>query len=710
MCGIVGIFNAEKNHSLQNVVDGLKHRGPDEQFHIQKTTKYGYAAFGTTRLAIVNRQMTIKPNVNSKKMVILNGEIWNYKALQNKLELGEKAVSEQTVILAAYNKWGTAFTQYIDGMYAIAIIDLDNNQFVLARDPMGIKPLFYMKFKEGFAFASDIKSLVQMKIKPIKTLNHAYFLNNFAFKFSDSHDTILPSIHELPASTVMTYAFESMEIKMMGFDVKKIIEGLSTIKESKTFEKRLSQSILKQCMHSDATTIGLLLSGGVDSSLIAILARKLKIKNIVCFFVGSKESPDYKWAKKVAKIAHYQFHQIHIETDEVIENISDICYHRPGSHPGSHIYLAFKKIHELFPEMKVVLCGEGADEILGGYPIFRKSFEYINRIKEKLILSGSNTTLAQKFWSLAKDINTSQQAISVLFSLMGKEALLQSHLTPFDHFSMAHGIEVRVPYLDISLAHKIPKKEILSHVINNTQKCWIKDLLMKNAPSLDETFYTRKKTGFPNVITNIENKMIKKLYFNYEQKINLDENWMLNPLSKIWVENCYMLYCTHKAKKIDLLKEHMQRTNQLTNTNICKFNPIDPPPYSDKDQVHNSIKSGFPLSANLRTKSFFLILNKFVNTNKEKNNEIIPHHLFKRFVVYAHRQKNILDSFGKDLLRYEYYTTCITNFPGFQTHKPANGLKKPKSPDRFEINPHVKVKKFNYDFAAIQEQFDQEKK
>lgn len=696
MCGILGVFNAEDTVSLETIVAHLKHRGPDEQFHSQKTTKYGYVSFGATRLAIVNTQRSFKPNTDANIIVLLNGEIWNYKSLAHQLTLNSETVSEQEVILTAYQKWGPKFAEHLDGMYAIAIIDLDKKKFVLVRDPVGIKPLFYMTFQQGFAFASDMKSLVQMKMKRFTNLNYPYFLNQYVFRYSDSHDTILPGIHEVPAATIITYSFKSKRTQTRAFNVTQLVADLPLIQCAKTFEAGLAQSLLKRCAHTDSKQIGLLLSGGVDSSLIAMMLRQLGVEGIVCFFVGSKKNPDYKWAKKIAEISHYPLYHLNFDIKEIMHSLPNICYHRPDALPGAHIYFAFKKIRQLFPEMKVVLCGEGADEVLAGYPVFTRASLYMEGIKKRLALSRSTTALAQKFLSLKDTTHTLPEAFSAVLSLANQDELIQNHLNPLDHFSMAQGIELRVPYLDLNLVHRISKDELMSQVINRNQKAWIKELLKKYAPTLGAAFYTRSKIAFPNVMTGFDAQMLTKLRPTLKQTLIFNDYWMLKPLSKFMVENCYTIYCRRQANS--QLEDNAHHLPPLRNLSIHVSH--------EATHIRSSIQAAFPMSGDLRRDGFLLTLETFVSAcNHIARKALSPPHLLRQFVLYAHRDKSGLDDFGKALLRYEYRMTCITEFPGFHLNRTYRSTKISHASNTLKPDSGIRIKKFKYDFVSLANQY-----
>jgi len=364
MCGIVCVFNLNKNveeirTQILTMSKKIRHRGPDWSgiFSNEKTI------LAHERLAIVDpisgQQPLISPD--KKNVLAINGEIYNHQKFRQQLkdEYDFQTKSDCEVILALYKKKGINFLNELNGIFAFALYDVENDNYLIARDPMGVIPLYIGKDKNEFLYvASELKALEKI----CKTI------------------TIFPPGHYLTKDlkkTIQWYKkdWENFEnVKNNATDLKKIHDSLS-------------QAVHRQLM-SDVP-YGVLLSGGLDSSIISAVAKKFAAKRIESqdkknawwpqlhsFSVGLEGSPDLKAAKEVAKHIETIHHEVKFTIQEGIDAIRDVIYYLETYdvttiRASTPMYLMARAIKSL--GIKMVLSGEGADEIFGGYLYFHKA-------------------------------------------------------------------------------------------------------------------------------------------------------------------------------------------------------------------------------------------------------------------------------------------------------------------------------------------------
>lgn len=401
MCGIAVITGESRKNEIEKMIKLMKHRGPDDNgVFIGKR-----AAIGHTRLSIIDLRKGRQPIFNEAgdKCIIANGEIYNYKKLQNKLKSKHtfKTESDTEIILHLYEEYGNKCVEYLEGMYAFAIYD-DGKVFV-ARDRIGIKPLYYGEWNGKLCFASELKALKECKDIKVFPPGCTYSTNEGIQKY---------------------YSFPKMNSGDEIHDEELLL--------SKIY-RELEKAVIKR-MISDVP-VGVLLSGGLDSSIIAYIMKKHN-KNLYSFAAGFENSPDLISARRAAEFLGTKHHEYVYNLEEMLEVLPDVIYHLESfdaplvrsSIPGYFV----SKLASRF--VKVVLTGEGADELFSGYHYLKK-FD-VEHINSELLRITAN--------------------------------LHQSNLQRTDRMTMAHSVEGRVPFLDpnfiklafsISPLQKLPDKE-----------------------------------------------------------------------------------------------------------------------------------------------------------------------------------------------------------------------------------------------------------
>jgi asparagine synthase (glutamine-hydrolysing) len=393
MCGIAGVFQEPANQTVNKMIGNSAHRGPDGRGVVNVSN----GTLGHTRLAILDVEGGHQPMDYQNTSIAFNGEIYNYKHLKREHlpHLHVKTHSDTEVLIHLYRKMGPDCVNLLDGMFAFAIEH--KGEIFLARDPIGIKPLYFGKSADDnkFYFASEIKALVG-HVERIREFpaGHWYHSRLGWHKYYQLEKTISP--------------FEGGEE-----DAISIIQ--STLRDA--VYKRLLADV----------PVGVSLSGGLDSSIVTALAREAT-EHLHSFAVGVEGSPDLEAARRMSRHLDTIHHEYIYSTHDMVEALPNVLYHLESFDPAlvrSAIpnYFLAKLASE---HVKVILTGEGADEIYAGY-------DYLARYDEPEELQDEMLHITN--------------------------ALHNTNLQRADRMSMAFGLEARVPFLDvesISIAMGIP--------------------------------------------------------------------------------------------------------------------------------------------------------------------------------------------------------------------------------------------------------------
>lgn len=389
MCGILAIIGKGKDEEvIKQLSKRMSHRGPDESdIHI---TENGHV-LSHERLSIIDLHSGRQPiQGTSSAWMIHNGEIYNHQELRQGIlkDHAFRTKSDSEVIVHLYEKFGYDFVDMLDGDFAFVVIDGDD--YIAGRDPLGVKPLYYGVDERGrMYFASEMKPIADQ----CKTFS-----------------TFPPGHYYTPSTGFVKYY--KPEYEEYTNAVKEL--DLSLIRE------KLTEATRKRLM-SDVP-IGVLLSGGLDSSLTSSIAARLlkeKGKELHSFSIGlDADAPDAKAARKVAEFLGTKHHEVHFTIEQGIEILDKLIWHLEtydvtSVRASTPMYFLSKAITDL--GIKVVLSGEGADEIFGGYLYFRNAPTTIDFQKETI------------------------ERVQKLFT---------ADLLRADKSTMAHGLEARVPFLD----------------------------------------------------------------------------------------------------------------------------------------------------------------------------------------------------------------------------------------------------------------------
>ena len=313
MCGIAGSINYSNHKVMKKMLHSIKHRGPDKQgFYLDNQVM-----LGTNRLSILDLKYGNQPMISKNKNVILNfnGEIFNYKELKEKLIYkGYKFItknSDTEVVLAAYLTFGLNFIDYLDGMFAISLHDKKRQRHILARDRTGIKPLFYYQKNRFLVFSSEIKSLLCHPLVP-KIINKKVILAFFPLKNIPSPETIYSNIKQVEPGNLLIFKNFELSNKKYFNPIKFKTDNKITYNNSKKKLINILDESVKNSLLSDVE-VGSFLSGGIDSSLISILASRYtkdKLKTFSLIYDNKNLRKDDFYSKKFSKLINSDHHEV----------------------------------------------------------------------------------------------------------------------------------------------------------------------------------------------------------------------------------------------------------------------------------------------------------------------------------------------------------------------------------------------------------------
>ncbi len=452
MCGITGTINiSDAGITAAKMAALIKHRGPDEGPIVISNSMVSCAA---VRLSIVDLEHGSQPlSDNDGNIVSLNGEIYNYKELRADLQdKGYKfnSTCDTEVLLAGFAIHGYNFVKRLDGIFAISFFEARTKIMYLFRDYFGVKPLYFTQIGSSIKYSSEIKSFWHDKNK--FDINIDYIIYNNVFNWSDPEATLYVGILSISPSSYLRISpddkLEQFVYSPVGFDgvVKNFTQACNATK------RNLRDAVASQI--PSEVEWGVLLSGGVDSSILTLIAKEFSEKNIQTYSICSSESDseDLISAREVAKFLGTKHEEIRVDVGDAVENYANYLYAIEDINSKFFFYYFIAKY--LSTRVKVALCGEGADELYMGYPVYRNQEQFISEVKGR--------------WAKIRHLSSKNQenVVNTIISFLGSannealyEVMIRSQLpwfqlNPVDKCSMAFGVEFRVPYL--SLRHAIP--------------------------------------------------------------------------------------------------------------------------------------------------------------------------------------------------------------------------------------------------------------
>lgn len=371
VCGIAGIRRFDgapvDRETLAQMVTLLRHRGPDAM----GIWLDGPVGVAHTRLSIIDLQGSQQPMASrdGSRQLVFNGEILNYRELRRQLSYPFRTDGDTEVLLALYEKYGPLGVQKLRGQFAYAIHDRQSGQTHLFRDRLGVLPLYYYADSRLFAFASEIKALLPLIQSPEVDADSLH--DYLAHRTVPSPNTLIRGVHKVAQGHHLVVdalgrltlsPFWQLAVRPSGRSV--------TDSEAVSLVDNALRSSVREALVADVP-VGVYLSGGVDSSVLTAITRRENPDQVLHTFGASFNDERYDenaWARKVAGIAGSTHHEVVVTAEDFMNNWSQLSWHRDGplSEPAD---VAIFRLAQLAREhVKVVLSGEGSDEIFGGYP------------------------------------------------------------------------------------------------------------------------------------------------------------------------------------------------------------------------------------------------------------------------------------------------------------------------------------------------------
>lgn len=393
MCGINGIYNFkhQKDHlsDIDKMNSALAHRGPDDQGSYSEAN----IALGHRRLSIIDlSRVGHQPmwSNDHRYILVFNGEIYNFQNIKEHLstKYNFKTKTDTEVILAAYQQWGTACLDQFNGMFAFAIWDTQKKELFIARDRLGIKPLYYYLTDEYFVFSSELRALLASNLVPRK-ISHTGLIDFLSYQTVHAPATILENVSMLlPGHYIHIKDNTSLTKQYWRLD-KQQKTSMHSYKETTTNVRELLTQAVNRRMIADVP-FGAFLSGGIDSSIIVGLMSQLVQQKVNTFSIvfGEEKYSEAKYAKIIAQKYQTNHHEIHLKPDHFLELLPDglLAMDHPSG-DGLNTYVVSKVTKNAGIDM--ALSGLGGDELFAGYDIFKRAkilnqYCWLNKIPEVL--------------------------------------------------------------------------------------------------------------------------------------------------------------------------------------------------------------------------------------------------------------------------------------------------------------------------------------
>jgi asparagine synthase (glutamine-hydrolysing) len=371
MCGFVGIINKNKPvdiNILEPMAATIAHRGPDEEgCYIEKNV-----GFFHKRLSIIDLATGQQPMESNDLIIVFNGEIYNYIELREELKRkghSFKTTSDTEVILKMYEEYGHECIKKLNGMFSFLIYDKNRDQVVAARDHFGIKPLYFFKNNECILFASEIKALLKHP-EVIAEVDKQGLSDYLTFQFILGDSTLFNNVSKVSPGHYMIIDLHTLKYNLVKYWTPNFSVDSFHTEEYFILElRRLIEDSIRIQLRSDVP-LGAYLSGGLDSSLVTMIASKILSRQISTFSGAFHEGPEFdetEYIHEVVNASNAKAYEIYPTEKDFIENLPKLIYHldEPAAGPGLFPqYMVSKLASE---NVKVVLGGQGGDEIFGGY-------------------------------------------------------------------------------------------------------------------------------------------------------------------------------------------------------------------------------------------------------------------------------------------------------------------------------------------------------
>jgi len=530
MCGIVGIAGQEDGGLINSMCSCIRHRGPDEE-----GTVIGQdVSLGIQRLSVIDLEGGSQPieNEDGSVIVIFNGEIYNYQSLRDQLESrGHRFTThvDTEVLVHGYEEWGYEFVSRLNGMFAFAIWDREEDLLFLARDRLGIKPLYYALLDDALVFGSELTALLEHP-RINSAIDETALKQYWAFRYVPAPSSILRDVRKLEPATVATISLDDLNLNFQKYWFPYSSE---TTSNPRSFRDILETAVADRLMAD--VPLGVFLSGGLDSTSVVALMNEVSSDPIDTFSIGFANSAydETSFSQKVASEFDTNHHELTVDSesmqifDEVVASMDE-----PVGDPAMiPTYLLAERAAQ---DVKVVLTGEGSDELFAGYEKYRRYTNWwdtvggyptplyrIALVAEKIAPKRSKldrylkylashdkqesayeTIMIPQYGAFDFSIESIRDALRVpienafingedyprnLLCFDQRYSLPDNLLTKVDRMTMAHSLEARVPFLDHQVVEFANSINPRTHLGDGTKP------VLRNAMSDIVPRYVRKR-------------------------------------------------------------------------------------------------------------------------------------------------------------------------------------------------------------------------
>jgi asparagine synthase (glutamine-hydrolysing) len=573
MCGLAGFYSSEvllQKADLENMINSIAHRGPDAGgVFMDKNIGLAHKRLAILDLSSLANQPFVSKS--GKHIIVYNGEVFNFNELSKELDFPLKTRTDTEVVVELFEKFGMSFVDKLIGMFAMAIYAVETKELVLVRDRLGVKPLYYFWDGKDFVFASEIKALLTVdKIRNNLSLNHSSIASFLHLGFIPSPASIYNEIHKVPSGSYISINESGVKITQYWSPENKIRSAnKQKYSDAKEELRELVESSVKYRLKSDVP-VGILLSGGIDSSLIASVASKFASGQVNTFNIKYEydDVDESFYSKKVAESVGSIHHEYLLTVKDAKEHLESVIDKFDEPFSDSSALPSFLASRMAAQYGKVLLSGEGGDELFMGYGTYnwsrRMSYPGVDMMKG--VLAGlidkcggrrykgrSNMFKYAEASSLQSHIFSQEQyffsefeikqllkpeyragvlidadftKLSRTFSLSEKQALFDIKyylkddlLIKTDMASMLNSIEARTPLVDHRIVEFALNLEEGFKVRKGQNKFILKDLLKDYISDVD---FERPKKGFSIPLSRWLKTDLKYLIDDYlsEEEVN----------------------------------------------------------------------------------------------------------------------------------------------------------------------------------------------
>lgn len=561
MCGIAGFFDGLSIMSigdLSTITDQLYHRGPDSSgLFFREIEEFGNLGLGHRRLSILDlSESGNQPMEYDGLSLVFNGEIYNFREIRLQLELEGYSFMSNTdteVVLKAFHHWGLNCAQHFIGMFAFAIFDSTKNKLYLCRDRFGVKPLFYLEDGRSIIFASELKSIVRVRGSKLN-LSHTSLRSYFQYGYVIGPSTIYQEVKKMTPGSWLEYDLGCKTMSITSYwsteqVFKKGHTWNGSFQDAVNFGELLIKHACEYRLVSDVP-VGVFLSGGYDSSLVAAILQRDRRERLNTFTIGFDEKgfDESVYAKQIARYIGTEHHDYRLSQRDVLDLVPGMANYFDEPLADSSIFATFALSKFARSHVKVALSADGGDEFFGGYNKYDSYFQFkriVDRISPQL-LTGINhicqilyrynlnerlisstklsklndlvfSTCPEEILSVFSSIFSNQELDSLILNKGNENVLNMKCITEIselskilnydinsylrddvlvkvDRCTMAYGLEGREPLLDhrvFEWAASLP--DDFKYNINKGKKIVIKEIVHRYLP---KEIMERPKSGF----------------------------------------------------------------------------------------------------------------------------------------------------------------------------------------------------------------------